>query len=78
MVKPVLCPICGTKNIYLCDVDVENWKPGTEMGVVLGEEYTGSYSWDFVAVAYECENRHGFYIDQPESTPANDSADGAH
>lgn len=60
--KPACCPICKSEKIHLYDHEFEGWKPGTEMGVVLGEEYTGGYSWDFTAVAYECDNGHGFYI----------------
>ena len=63
MNKPACCPICRSEKIHLFNAEIEDWKPGTEMGVVLGEEYTGSYSWDFAAVAYECENAHSFYID---------------
>lgn len=56
------CPECGTDKIKFNDPDLEGYVLGTDIGVVYGEELTGSYSWDDNVIPYVCEKGHVFYV----------------
>ncbi len=60
-IKVQCCCICGSTTLKPHDPELEGYEPGTEIGIVYGEELTGSYSWDALVYPIECDKGHIFY-----------------
>lgn len=57
------CPKCmSTKLSYHNPGFGSSYTPGTDIGVVYGEDITGSYSWDDIVKPIECDKGHVFYV----------------
>jgi hypothetical protein len=71
--KPKCCPICASTEIKLYsdvgdgDEDEPFWSEGDQCGVVLDEEKTGCFDWQFVVVGYTCSAGHVFFVGKKES-----------